>query len=152
LRQKKVNIYLEHRNGGCPPTLARPYRIQYTDDKALTALEKLRRTGAQVVVIKDVPHPDKDVPECVSRSLDNLQECTFARKNALGYPPVDERTAERVEDARLVDSTPVVCPEKTCPAVIGDVLVYRNGAHLTPTYARTLAPWLGERLSEQSDT
>jgi hypothetical protein len=104
------------------------------------------------VVIKDVPHPDKDIPECVSRSLDNLHECTFARKNALDHPPVDERTAERVEGAHLIDPTPVVCPEKMCPAVIGDALVYRNGAHLTPTYARTLAPWLGERLPEQSDT
>jgi hypothetical protein len=30
--------------------------------------------------------------------------------------------------------------------VIGDVLVYRNAGHLTATYARTLAPWLGRRL------
>jgi hypothetical protein len=38
--------------------------------------------------------------------------------------------------------------KKTCPAVIGDALVYRNGSHLTATYVRTLAPWLGERLPE----
>jgi hypothetical protein len=28
------------------------------------------------------------------------------------------------------------------------VLVYRNGNHITKTYARTLAPWLGERLPD----
>jgi hypothetical protein len=27
----------------------------------------------------------------------------------------------------LIDPTPVLCLEKTCPAVIGDALVYRNG-------------------------
>jgi hypothetical protein len=52
----------------------------------------------------------------------------------------------------FIDPTPVLCLEKTCPAVIGDALVYRNGAHLTPTYARTLAPWLGERLPKQIDS
>ena len=41
---------------------------------------------------------------------------------------------------------PKVCLEKTCPAVIGDALVYRNGSHLTATYVRTLTPWLAERL------
>jgi hypothetical protein len=48
----------------------------------------------------------------------------------------------------LIDPTPVVCLEKTCPAVIGDVLVYRNGAHLTATYVRTLTPWLDKQLPE----
>jgi hypothetical protein len=42
----------------------------------------------------------------------------------------------------------MMCAGKRCPAVIGDVLVYRNGAHLTQTYVRTLTPWLGERLPE----
>jgi hypothetical protein len=42
----------------------------------------------------------------------------------------------------------MICPEETCPAVIGDVLVYRNGAHLTRTYVGTLTPWLGEQLPE----
>jgi hypothetical protein len=48
----------------------------------------------------------------------------------------------------LIDPTPMICPEETCPAVIGDVLVYRNGAHLTRTYVNSLTPWLGEQLPE----
>jgi hypothetical protein len=44
----------------------------------------------------------------------------------------------------------MVCLEKSCPAVIGDALVYRNGSHLTATYVRTLTPWLAERLPESS--
>jgi hypothetical protein len=36
-------------------------------------LRKLRSTGAAVAVIEDVPHPNKDIPECVSRSLRNLK-------------------------------------------------------------------------------
>jgi peptidoglycan/LPS O-acetylase OafA/YrhL len=114
----------------------------------VSTLEKLRSSGAPVAVIEDVPSPDKNVPECVSRSLDRLQDCAFPRSKALDQPRINVRAAEEVEGVSLVDPTPMVCPGKTCPAVIGDALVYRNGAHLTRTYVNTLTPWLGERLPE----
>ncbi|MDQ3184534.1 MAG: acyltransferase, partial [Actinomycetota bacterium] len=103
-----------------------------------STLRKLRSTGAPVALIEDVPHPTKNIPECVSRSLDHLERCAAPRSKALDYPKVNTRVAEEVEGVRLIDPTPVVCLEKTCPAVIGDTLVYRNGAHLTATYVRTL--------------
>jgi peptidoglycan/LPS O-acetylase OafA/YrhL len=115
----------------------------------VSTLQKLRRTGAEVVVIKDIPHPHKDVPECVSRSLRRLEDCAIPRSKAFTYPPINARAAAQVDGVHLIDPTPVLCLEKACPAVIGDALVYRNGAHLTPTYVRTLAPWLGERLPQQ---
>lgn len=117
----------------------------------LATLGRLRATGANLAVMKDVPHPDKDIPECVSRSLDRLERCAFPKDEGLDFPAVDERVAERTEGARLVDPTPVVCPGERCPAVIGDVLVYRNGSHLTPTYVRSLTPWLDERLPAPSN-
>ena len=115
-------------------------------DGYVSTLGKLRATGAPVVLIEDVPHPDKNVPECVSRSLDHLERCAFPKSKALGFPPVNTLAAAEVEGVRLIDPTPMVCPEKKCPSVIGDVLVYRNGAHLTATYVRTLTPWLGKQL------
>jgi len=113
-----------------------------------STLRKLRSTGASVALIEDVPHPNKNIPECVSRSLDHLERCASPRSKALDYPQVNTRVAEEIEGVRLIDPTPVVCLEKTCPAVIGDTLVYRNGAHLTATYVRTLTPWLGKQLPE----
>jgi hypothetical protein len=111
-------------------------------------LRKLRSTGAPIALIEDVPHPTKNIPQCVSRSLDHLERCATPRSKALDYPKVNTRVAERVEGVRLIDPTPVACTEKKCPAVIGDVLVYRNGAHLTATYVRTLTPWLDKQLPE----
>jgi hypothetical protein len=89
-----------------------------------------------------------NVPECVSRSLNHLQSCATPRSKALAYPPVNSRVAAEVEGVSLIDPTSMVCLEKTCPAVIGDALVYRNGSHLTATYVRTLTPWLAGRLPE----
>ncbi len=113
-----------------------------------STLRKLRSTGAAVALIEDVAHPDKNVPECVSHSLDRLERCATPRSKALDYPQVNTRAAKQVEGVSLIDPTPVVCLEKRCPAVIGDALVYRNGAHLTATYVQTLTPWLDERLPE----
>ncbi|MDP8949598.1 MAG: acyltransferase, partial [Actinomycetota bacterium] len=91
----------------------------------VSTLRKLRTTGAPVALIEDVPHPNKDVPECVSRELDDLQECAIPKSKALDYPKINTRAAQAVEGVHLIDPTPVLCLEKTCPAVIGDVLVYR---------------------------
>jgi peptidoglycan/LPS O-acetylase OafA/YrhL len=113
-----------------------------------STLRKLRSTGAAVALIEDVPHPNKNIPECVSRSLDHLERCATSRSKAFDYPQVNTRVAEGVGGVRLIDPTPVVCLEKTCPAIIGDVLVYRNGSHLTATYVRTLTPWLDKQLPE----
>jgi hypothetical protein len=116
-----------------------------------STLRKLRSTGAQIVVVKDVPHPHRDIPQCVSQALDNLEDCAIPRSKALDYPPLNVRAAE-AESVHLIDPTPVLCLERRCPAVIGDVLVYRNGAHLTPTYVRTLTPWLGKQLPTPPDS
>ena len=116
-----------------------------------STLARLRDTGAPVAVIEDVPRPDRDIPECVSQSLDRLQDCAFSRNEALAGPRVNIRAAKEVEGTILIDPIPMVCPGETCPAVIGDVLVYRNGAHLTRTYVDSLAPWLGEQLPESAN-
>lgn len=114
----------------------------------VSTLESLRDTGARVAVMEDIAQPDKDIPECASRSLDDLRQCAIPKDKAFNFPKLNTQAAEEVEGARPIDPEPVLCREETCPAVVGDVLVYRNGAHLTPTYARTLSPWLADRLPD----
>ena len=138
-----LTVYTVVENG---KRLGRDASEEALEEGYVSTLKELRRTGAKVAVIEDVPHPDKNVPGCVSRSLDRLEECAFPRSKAFRYPPINTRAAERVKGVEVIDPTPMLCPEKTCPAVIGDALVYRNGDHLTPTYVRTLTSWLAEQL------
>jgi peptidoglycan/LPS O-acetylase OafA/YrhL len=126
-------------------------REEALEEGYVSTLEKLRDTGAEIAVIKDNPHPDKDIPDCVSESLDRLQRCAIPREKALDYPQIYARAAEKSEGVRLIDATPAFCLQDTCPAVIGDTLVYRNTTHLTPAYVRSLAPWLGEELPTPAD-
>jgi hypothetical protein len=48
----------------------------------------------------------------------------------------------------MIDMTSAICPTEKCAPVIGDVLVYRQGSHITATYITTLAPRLEEALKD----
>jgi hypothetical protein len=49
-------------------------------------------------------------------------------------------------DVVALDLNDHICTDHTCPAVVGGVVVYFDGSHLTATYARTLAPYLAPAL------
>ena len=112
----------------------------------VSTLERLTDVAPKVVVIRDSPRPPFDVPTCVAGALDRLRHCAFGKRTAMPSPDVITRAVGRVAGVTVVDPTSQLCPRRLCPAVIGDVLVWRNTAHLTATYAGTMARWLGRRL------
>jgi hypothetical protein len=104
----------------------------------------MKRTGARVVLVRDQARAPVDVLDCVADNADALGRCAFAP-----HRPRDRRfdvRAARRAGVRVVDPQKILCEKGRCPAVIGNVLVYRNDYHLTATFARTLAPWLGRKL------
>ncbi|MEV0842841.1 acyltransferase family protein [Actinocatenispora sera] len=115
-------------------------------DGYVKTLDELRDTGAKVVVMHDNPRPPDDIPSCVSKSMRDLAKCAFSESTALDFEPVNAEAADAVPGVRLIDVAPMLCRDGTCPAVIGNVLVYRNDAHLTATYVRTLTTWLSHQL------
>jgi peptidoglycan/LPS O-acetylase OafA/YrhL len=108
-------------------------------------LRRLRQTGAKVVVIRDISGTPNGVVGCVAQHPHQLRKCAFAphRPRALAF---DVRAAHRVPGVKLIDPLPVLCPNGSCPAVIGHALVYRNDYHLTATFSRTLAGWFAREL------
>jgi hypothetical protein len=109
-------------------------------------LLRLRRLVSRVAVFMDPPKPPWDVPDCVSKALQKLRRCAFARRPAVARAAAMAAGAEHVRGVRVIDPTDEFCLPQLCPAVIGDVLVYRQTGHITATYAATLAPWLERRL------
>ena len=119
-------------------------------DGYVQTLRELTGTGAKVSVLRDNPRPPSDIPSCVSKSMDDLSHCAFATKTGFSYEPVDKEAAARVKGVRLIDPSSMICRDGVCPAVIGNVLVYRKDAHLTGTYTTTLTPWLARQLPDVS--
>jgi len=136
------------------------YRVRLSDGRHLSrrasqpkleaglarSLRRMRATGAAVVVIRDMAKaPSYDTGACLRRHRDAVDRCAFraTRPEGLAF---DARAAERVDGVTLADPLPVLCPDGRCPMVAGDVIVYRNGYHLSATYAETLAPWIASQL------
>jgi peptidoglycan/LPS O-acetylase OafA/YrhL len=109
-------------------------------------LRRLRHLAPRVAVIVDPPKPPWDIPDCVSQALHKLRRCAFRRGPAVARANTVAVGARRVRGVRVIDAADRFCLHSLCPAVIGNVLVYRRTGHITATYAATLAPWLERRL------
>jgi peptidoglycan/LPS O-acetylase OafA/YrhL len=101
-----------------------------------------RRSGATVIAMLDTPGATGPVP---------IQTClaTAAKPERCDFPSAIDgptravvRKAAEAAGAIVVDPYPVVCPAATCPAVRDRLVVYRDGGHLTKTYALHLRPWV----------
>ena len=117
----------------------------YLEQGFAKTLRRIKRTGAKVAVIRDIPHAPDDVLDCVAENPNDLEPCAY-RPHRSAERAYDAHAARRVAGVTLIDPLPLICPDGLCPAVIGDALVYRNGYHLSATFAATMAPWLERKL------
>lgn len=104
--------------------------------------------GSQVVVFKDVPKPlfRPIAADCVAKHYASPRACAVPRAEALKGRSIVNQAAQLVPAVHIIDLTDRLCTDTICPAVIGNVLVYRDSNHLTDTFVRTLIPYIDERL------
>ena len=103
-----------------------------------------------VVVIRDTPYPggaDINVPDCVAKHEDNPEECSGTPEEWHWMDPL-AASAKTIDSKRMSIIYPQdwLCPEGRCEPVIGGVITYFDTAHITATYAQTLAPQLDASL------
>ena len=109
---------------------------------------RITALGTRIVVIANNPHPGTDVYECVAEHPDKLSACAYDRASTLAASsnPVQRAAADGLSGVEVVDLFDAICPTSPCAPVIGDVLVYRAGSHITATYIKTLTPRLATAL------
>jgi peptidoglycan/LPS O-acetylase OafA/YrhL len=113
----------------------------------------LRATGAQVVLMGDVPYPQTGlVPNCLSAHLTNATACTMPKQypyfNSSGVG--QEQAAAASAGAGYIDTQPWFCSGNFCAVIVDNLLVYRDDNHLTDTYASWLTPVIGADLEQQT--
>ena len=107
-------------------------------------LDEWRSDGVRVLGVHDTPAPgDGDlhsVPDCVAANAGQLDRCSGDPESWIPDEPLMD-AARAVDSSRIrtVDLNSYICRPETCAPVVGGVLVYFDGSHLTATYARTLA-------------
>ncbi|PTL74147.1 hypothetical protein C1I63_15750 [Rathayibacter caricis DSM 15933] len=102
--------------------------------------------GTEVVAIRDNPVVETVHDLACSERPGTADVCGVPTDEAFAERELMAAAAEGWEGANAVDLTRYFCDEEICPFVIGGVKVYRDMGHLTETYARTLAPYLGREL------
>jgi hypothetical protein len=108
-------------------------------------------SGATVELLQDVPVPAYDMPTCVAQHLTDVTSCTFPVSKAYSFP---SRHRELAKDAaaagyKVVDPLSWICTADACPAVVGNILVYRDDTHLTATFSTWLAPRVSPLLTSR---
>jgi hypothetical protein len=116
----------------------------------LTTMAAIRSSsGAKVELLQDVPVPAYDMPTCVAQHLSSVTACTFPVSKAYSFPA---RHRELAKDAAaagypVIDPLSWICTADTCPAIVGNILVYRDDTHLTATFSAWLAPRVSPLLT-----
>ncbi len=115
------------------------------------SLRQLQAAGIPVILVRDSPTPGTNIRNCLSyadwRGIPESR-CATPRSLAVSNAITDaERSvAEGIPGVRFVDFSSIFCDQTTCPAVRDGIIVYRDGDHLTTSYATHLAEPLKDLL------
>jgi peptidoglycan/LPS O-acetylase OafA/YrhL len=120
-----------------------PYRSGYA-----AVLERFATAGIPVLVLRDTPAPGTSIPDCIASHEGDLTSCDGTREAWLPAEPAIAAVADTGSPlVRILDLTDRICGKTVCSAVVGGVITYFDGSHLTATYAHTLAPYLDTAIA-----
>lgn len=112
----------------------------------LAGIKPFTDAGMDVVGIRDNPRFSINMPECVQKNGEDASECNVPQQESLaGSSPLDAYRGQ-VPRLHLLDMSDFICANGTCPAVVGNVYVYKDDNHLTKTYVQTMIPMFEKRL------
>jgi hypothetical protein len=101
----------------------------------------------QIVVVEDTASRPRAAVECLLARGATLRSCAFpiTQKQAETYAAV--RVAAHDAGAGYLPTLQWLCASGSCPAVVGNVITYRDHHHLTATYSRLVARALAAELA-----
>jgi hypothetical protein len=103
-------------------------------------IARLTPAAGRVILLADTPLSRIDPPVCLSAHPTSVLACATPVKDAINAAWLqEEHRAADAEGVSFIDPTPWICPSSPCPVVLGDLLVYRDGGHLTATFAAALS-------------
>ena len=104
---------------------------------------------APILALVDNPGtgPGRSIVQCYlqHQSDPRLSACDLDRAKAMPFDGSREAAAQ-LSNVKVIDLTDFYCDDTKCPAVIGNVIVYRDDNHITRTWAKTLAPHLNRAI------
>jgi peptidoglycan/LPS O-acetylase OafA/YrhL len=112
----------------------------------LEGIQPIADAGIEIVGIRDNPRFTFNMPECVQRYSPGAPACNPPLKESLVDPSPLESYRGKVDGLHLMDLSDFICAGGICPAVVGNVYVYKDDNHLSRTYVESMIPMFEERL------
>ena len=109
---------------------------------------RLDRAGIEVVALRDTARWGWHPVDCLWSTDGDDRRCEVARARSLATTNPLDAVPDLPGNVASVDLTNRLCSADTCPAVIGDRVVYWDYSHLTATFARSLAGPLGVAIPD----
>ncbi|WP_354240952.1 acyltransferase family protein [Arthrobacter sp. UYEF20] len=112
----------------------------------LEGIKPFTDAGMEVVGIRDNPRFSMNMPECVQKNGPDAPECNVPLQESLAESSPLDAYRGKVPGLHLMDLSDFICAGGICPAVVGNVYVYKDDNHLTKTYVQSMIPMFEQRL------
>ncbi|MCY0904396.1 acyltransferase family protein [Arthrobacter sp. H14-L1] len=112
----------------------------------LDGIRGFSESGIQVVGIRDNPRFTINMADCAAKKGATAPACNPPLSESLAASsPLDDLQG-KLPGLFLMDMSDYICANGVCPAVVGNVYVYKDDNHLTKTYTQSMAPMFEQRL------
>lgn len=115
--------------------------------------QQITDTGAELALVRGTPRPGNRVDDCLASGHTPV-ECGATTEQIADTNPLED--LDLPDGTHVIDVLAHVCPDGVgtgsgvCPAVVGNVVVWYDGSHLTNRYVTTLTPFIEAQLREQA--
>ena len=121
-------------------------RLRYWQDGLARTLAAIP-AATTALVLADTPQLKANPASCLPEHPRDISACVTARAIAADTALDDAERATAERAGALFDSlNDQVCSYDPCPVVMEDIMMWRNNAHITATFAALLAPSMADLL------
>jgi peptidoglycan/LPS O-acetylase OafA/YrhL len=111
-------------------------------------VDLLKQSSSKVIYIGDAPASMLDPPVCLSAHPKNALDCATPVERAIQKDWISQEIAMTIVEAiPFIAPDLWICPTSPCPVVLGNLLIYMDGGHLTATFSAALASKLRKAIS-----
>ena len=117
----------------------------YANATVATLRELQKTTSAKIIYFEDTPYPGYNMADCVAGHLSDVKVCNFSLSHAYTDPARHNATRlaiEKLAGVSIIDPRLWICAATECPAVVGNLLVYRDQSHISVEFSDWLTPMI----------
>lgn len=111
-------------------------------------VDKLKSFSKNVIYIADTPSSQFDPAICLSAHPNSSLACSTPVDKALSKDWLAQEISMTIEEKiQFIDAGIWICPTSPCPVILGNILIYSDGGHLTATFSAALATHMRKAVS-----